>query len=53
MTYPMDAIFEGANSGRHLSKRQIGFAAWKGGIPVERVEGGFLVDAERYEYISE
>ncbi|WP_436900263.1 hypothetical protein [Halovenus halobia] len=49
----MDAEFEGVESGRRLSKRQLGYGAWKGGIPVERVEGGFLVDGERYERVSE
>jgi hypothetical protein len=53
MSHPMSAVFEGVDSGRRLSKRQLGFAAWKGGIPVERVEGGFLVDGERYRHISE
>ena len=53
MAYPMDAIFESVESGHRLSKRQIGYGAWKGGIPVERVEGGFLVDGESYERVSE
>lgn len=53
MSYPMTAVFESVESGRRLSKRQIGFGAWKEGIPVERVEGGFLVDGERYERVSE
>jgi hypothetical protein len=53
MTYPRDAVFESTESGRRLSKHQLGFAAWKEGIPVERVDGGFLVDGERYEPISE
>jgi hypothetical protein len=50
----MDSVFEGVDSGRRrLSYRQIGFAPWKGGIHVERVDGGFLVDGERYERVSE
>jgi hypothetical protein len=53
MAYPLDAVFEGAESGRRLTKRRIGYGAWKGGIAVERVEGGFLVDGERYERVSE
>jgi len=53
MTYPMSAVFESAESGCRLSKRQLGFAAWKQGISVERIENGFLVDGERYEPISE
>jgi hypothetical protein len=53
MTYQMDAVFEGAESGRRLTKRRIGFGSWKSGIPVERVKGGFLVDGERYRHISE
>jgi hypothetical protein len=53
MTYPMDAVFESAESGRRLSKRQIGYGAWKAGMSVERVEGGLLVDGERYECVSE
>jgi len=53
MTYPLEAVFEGAESGRRLTKRRIGFGAWKGGVTVERVEGGFLVDGERYRHISE
>jgi len=53
MTCPMDMMFE-SDSGRcRLSYRQIGYGAWKEGIPVERVDGGFLVDGERYEPISE
>jgi hypothetical protein len=53
MTYPMDSVFEGVDSGRHLTKRQIGFGVWKESIPVERVEDGFVVDGERYEPVSE
>jgi len=53
MTYPMSAVFESTESGRRLSKRQLAYGSWKGGIPVERVENGFLVDGERYEPISE
>ena len=53
MAYPMNAVFEGVDSSRRLSKRQIGLGAWKGGVPVERIENGFLVDGERYELISE
>lgn len=53
MAYPMDAEFEGAESGRRLTKRQIGFGAWKQGVDIERVEGGFLVDGERYRHINE
>jgi hypothetical protein len=53
MAYPMDAVFEGAESGRRLTKRQLGYGAWKQGMAVERVEGGFLVDGERYERVSE
>jgi hypothetical protein len=53
MTYPLEAVFEGVDSGRRLSKRQLGFAAWKGRVTVERVENGFLVDGERYRHISE
>ena len=53
MSYPMTAVFEGVESGRRLSKRQLGFGAWKEGIPIERVEGGFLVAGERYERVSE
>lgn len=53
MTYPIDAVFESTESGRHLTKRQIGFGAWKEGMAVERVEGEFLVDGERYERVSE
>jgi len=53
MTYPRDAVFEGVDSGRRLSKRQIGYGAWKEGIAVERIENGFLVDGERYERVSE
>jgi hypothetical protein len=49
----MDSVFEGVDSGRRLSKRQIGYGAWKEGIIVERVENGFLVDGERYERVSE
>jgi len=52
MTYLMSAVFE-SESGRQLSYRQIGFASWKQGIPVERVENGFLVNGERYEHISD
>jgi hypothetical protein len=53
MTYALSAVFEGAESGRRLSKRQIGYGAWKEGKAVERVENGFLVDGERYERVSE
>ena len=53
MTYPMSAVFESTESGRRLSKRQLGFAAWKQGIPVERVKNGFLVNGERYERVIE
>lgn len=53
MAYPMNAVFESVESDRRLTKRQIGFGAWKEGIPTERVEGGFLVDGERYERVSE
>ena len=53
MTYPMDSVFEGVESGRRLSKRQLGYGAWKEGISVEPVEDGFLVDGERYERVSE
>ena len=53
MSHPMSAVFEGVDSGRRLSKRQLGYGAWKGGIPVERVEGGFLVGGERYVLVSE
>jgi hypothetical protein len=52
MAYPLDAVFEGVESGRNLTKRRIGFGAWKGGLSVERVENGFLVDGERYERVS-
>lgn len=53
MSYPMSTVFEGVDSGRRLSKRQIGFAVWKESVPVERVEGGLLVDGERYEPVPE
>ncbi len=53
MTYPIDTVFKGVESGRRLSKRQIGYGAWKEGLPVERVGDGFLVDGERYEPVSE
>jgi len=53
MTYQMDTVFESESGHRRLSKRQLGFAAWKEGVAVERVEGGFLVDGERYERVSE
>lgn len=53
MTYPLSAVFEGAESGRRLTKRQIGYGAWKEGMAVERVENGYLVDGERYRHINE
>jgi len=52
MTYQMDTVFE-SESGHRLSKRQIGYGAWKEGIAVERIENGFLVDGERYKQVSE
>jgi hypothetical protein len=53
MAYPLSAVFESVESGRHLTKRQIGFGAWKQGMAVERVKNGYLVDGERYRHISE
>ncbi len=53
MPYPMDTVFEGVESRRRLSKRQIGYGAWKEGLSVERVGDGLVVDGERYEPVSE
>jgi len=52
MTYQMDTVFESESGHRRLSKRQLGYGAWKQGVSVKRIENGFLVDGERYERIS-